>query len=97
MKINQIIELHYAELYQQFAKIKNKASANSRTDEDVIHDVMYVALRKFQNQEVEESEGLHYLMKSLAMAKKFQKNKKGHDLILLENIKVLDNEPLPDE
>lgn len=97
MTINHIIELHYDELYHQFARIKDKAIAQSRTDEDVIHDVMYVALKKYQNQDISEDEGLAYLKKALAMAKKFQKNKKSMDLILIENLKVFDNEPLPDD
>ena len=74
MTIGGIIEKNYDYL-QSFLKRRDVVVGQHITSEDVFQNVMVMALNKYKDKDVDESEGLAYLRKSLAMELKFQYKK----------------------
>lgn len=81
MTINDIIGKHYNKLYSICVN-DNKVISQGRTPEDILNDVCLTALRKYKHNEIEESEGLGYLKKTIYTEKHFQYQRKKNELVI---------------
>ena len=80
MTINEILTKYYNKLYNSVVK-HNKVIVG-RTPEDLLNDVCLTALRKFADEDIEESDGLSYLKKTLYTENHFQYNRIKNETIL---------------
>ena len=84
MKISEVIERNYKYL-QGFLKRRDIVLGRHQTSDDVFQNVMVMALNKYKERDVDESEGLSYLRKSLAMELKFQYKKIDNKELYIED------------
>lgn len=82
MKINEIIEKNYNNLLKYIEKNRDVAIANSKTGEDIFHDILYTAMNKFKDEDISEEDGLSYIKKTLFYEQLFQQNKKSKDKLI---------------
>lgn len=75
MTIGDVIERNYDALLKM-VKRKDIVISCHKTPMDVFQDVMVTAVQKYKDNDIEEAEGMAYLRKAVAMAMKFQYNKK---------------------
>jgi len=80
MNIRKVIELHYDELHEFCSS--DVVISQSRTEEDILQDVLITAMRKFKNKEIEEDDGMSYLKKTLWNEQHFQMARKKKDKII---------------
>jgi len=76
MKIGEVIERNYDALLKM-VKRRDIVISCHKTPMDVFQDVMVTAVQKYKENDIEEADGMAYLRKAVAMAMKFQYNKKG--------------------
>lgn len=67
-----------------------------KTDEDHLQDVCLMALKVWKDKDVEEEEGLNYLIKSLLMALKFKRKRIDTSTIYLSDMPEATQFPIPD-
>jgi hypothetical protein len=80
MEIKDIIEKYYNKLKQEVNG--ELVISQGRTTEDILQDVCLTAMRKFKNNQIEESEGLNYLKKTLFTEKHFSWNRKKNEILV---------------
>lgn len=95
MTISQVITKHYTQLK---AKCHNddRIISLSRTSQDVLHDVIMTALRKYRDQDIVEGDGLLYLEKTLWYELKFQRNRIDPKCMVVDDLGKYDR-PAMDE
>lgn len=84
MTIGEIIERHHQELLKMVKRRDVVISCN-KTPMDVFQDVMVTAIQKYKEDDINEAEGVAYLRKAVAMAMKFQYNKKDGKEVLIDD------------
>lgn len=85
MTISDIITKHYNTLHKEVNG--ELVISQGRTTEDILQDVCITALRKYQDQDITEEEGLTYLKKTLFTEMHFSWNrKKGEILVFTDNL-----------
>lgn len=85
MTIGDIISAHYDELHSKCET--DMVVSMSRTGEDILQDVCITAMRKYKDKDIEDSEGLTYLKKTLFTEQHFQKARlKGEIISYVDNI-----------
>lgn len=90
MEIKEIIEKYYNKLKQEVNG--ELVISQGRTTEDILQDVCLTAMRKFKNNQIEESEGLNYLKKTLFTEKHFSWNRKKNEiLVFTDNLPDIPN------
>lgn len=90
MTINDIINKHYNEFYA-LCKNKDIAVAFSKTSEDVLHDIIFRAMNKFKNKEIDYDFGYNYLRRNIINQLRFQNNKIKEDpLVYTDNLTAYD-------
>ena len=80
MEIKEIIGKYYNKLKQEVNG--ELVISQGRTTEDILQDVCLTAMRKFKNNQIEESEGLNYLKKTLFTEKHFSWNRKKNEILV---------------
>lgn len=80
MKIREIIEAHYKDFLYV---CKNKA-INGEDEFDVLDNCCITAIRKFDEKDIDEQEGLDYLWRIFGAARFFRKKKVDKHLIFTE-------------
>lgn len=92
MTIREIIDKYYNTLHNYCSS--DKVISLSLTEEDILHNVCITAMRKFKDNDIEESEGLSYLKLTLYNEQLMQTRRICKDkLVFVENI--CDYEKLP--
>lgn len=92
MTIKSIIETHYNYLHN-FCTV-DKVISLSKTEEDILHDVLITAMRKFKDKDITEAEGMSYLKLTLYNEQLMQTRRICKDkLVFVENISEYDNLP----
>ena len=85
MTIREIISNHYDELHSYCSA--DKVISLSKTEEDILQDVLVTAMRKFKDKDISENEGMDYLKLTLYNEQHFQMARKKKDkVIFVENI-----------
>lgn len=84
MTIGEIIKKNYNALISM-VKRKDTVISCHKTPEDVFQDVMVTAVQKYKENDIEEADGMAYLRKAVAMAMKFQYNKKNSLEVYLDD------------
>ena len=88
MTISNVITKYYYALHSYCNP--DMAIAQSRTGEDILHDVCITAIKKYKENEVTEEEALSYLKKTLYTEQLFQKARlKKEKVIYMEDITSL--------
>jgi DNA-directed RNA polymerase specialized sigma24 family protein len=91
MTINEIITNHYDELHAYCSS--DKVISLSKTEEDILQDVLVTAMKKFKDKEITEREGMDYLKLTLYNEQLFQKARLKKDkLTFVENIESYDKD-----
>ena len=85
MTINEAIEKWY-DHFIAFAKATDRVITNGYSTDDVIHDMLLMALRKWGEDDVDEQTLFDYLEKSCAMQLKFQNKKKNSKEVPFDSI-----------
>ena len=92
MTIKSIIETHYNYLHNFCTA--DKVISLSKTEEDILHDVLITAMRKFKDKDITEAEGMSYLKLTLYNEQLMQTRRICKDkLVFVENISEYDNLP----
>lgn len=92
MTIRTIIENHYSQLHNYCTS--DKVISLSKTEEDILHDVLITAMRKFKERDITEDEGMSYLKLTLYNEQLMQTRRICKDkLIFVENISEYDRLP----
>lgn len=81
MNIRDIIAKHYNNLYNTFVN-DNKVISQSYTPEDILNSVILTAIRKYDDKDIPEEEGLSYLKKTLYTEHKFKYARKKNEIII---------------
>ena len=85
MTIREIISNHYDELHSYCSA--DKVISLSKTEEDILQDVLVTAMRTFKDKDISEKEGMDYLKLTLYNEQHFQMARKKKDkVIFVENI-----------
>lgn len=80
MKIKQIIERHYNELYDRTKEYNNNSIFMEPGD--ILHNQLIRSINKFGETEISEDEGLAYIKRDLYFESKFIP-KREHDIIFI--------------
>lgn len=75
MGINEIINRRYSELYKML-RDADKTLYESITVEDLFHEVLLTAMKKYKDKDITEEEGFEYLKKTLLREILFSKKRK---------------------
>lgn len=87
MTIKEIIDKHYDELHSYCSA--DKVVSLSKTEEDILQDVLVTAMRKFKDKDISEKEGMDYLKLTLYNEQHFQMARKKKDkVIFVEDINL---------
>lgn len=89
MKINDIITKYFLELKSKCHN-DDRVISMGRTSEDVLQDVCLTAVRKYRNKDVNEQEGLTYLLKTLFYELKFQRNRVDPRMVFTDDLSKVD-------
>ena len=93
MTIRDIIDEHYDQLHNYCTT--DKVISLSKTEEDILHDVMITAMRKFKDMDITEADGMSYLKLTLYNEQLMQTRRICKDkLVFVEDIS--EYEYLPD-
>ena len=88
MVVSEIISKHYYELLVAIPD-KNRIISQDRDGQDLFHDCLITAMRKFKNQDVDEELALEYIKKTIGGECFFQKKR-------IKNEKIIYMESTPD-
>ena len=90
--IREVISKNYNTLHNYCTT--DKVISLSKTEEDILHDVLITAMRKFKDRDIEESEGMSYLKLTLYNEQLMQTRRICKDkLVFVEDIGVYENLP----
>lgn len=88
MRIQEVITKHWSQLS---GACQDRVICSSKTEADVVQDVMLTALNKYKNGDVDEAEALEYLKKTLQTEKYFSyKRIVNEKLVYFEDILLED-------
>ena len=93
MRIAEVIEKHYP-TFRKMCKRKHTVLNEHLTSEDILQNVMLMAVNKFKDKEISEDEGYDYIKRSLAMELFFNKKKVNDIETLIEDEVCPPKEPL---
>lgn len=96
MKIGEVIERHNGE-WRRLLKKKDNVYSNHMTQEDVYQDVMVTALKKYGDKDINEDDGVKYILKTLNMELFFFPKKMAMGArkeVLIEDMECPPPEPL---
>lgn len=89
MTIREIITNHYDELHSYCSA--DKVISLSKTEEDILQDVLVTAMRKFKDSDITEKEGMDYLKLTLYNEQHFQKSRIKKDILrFFDSIDIFD-------
>ena len=92
MTIREIIDSNYDYLHNFCSS--DKVISLSKTEEDILHDVLITAMRKFKDKDISEQEGMSYLKLTLYNEQLMQTRRICKDkLVFVENISEYDKLP----
>ena len=92
MTIKEIIDSNYDYLHNFCSS--DKVISLSKTEEDILHDVLITAIRKFKERDISEQEGMSYLKLTLYNEQLMQTRRICKDkLVFVENISEYDKLP----
>ena len=92
MTIREIIDSNYYYLHNFCSS--DKVISLSKTEEDILHDVLITAMRKFKDKDISEQEGMSYLKLTLYNEQLMQTRRICKDkLVFVENISEYDKLP----
>lgn len=92
MTIRDIIEGHYEQLHNYCTT--DKVISLSKTEEDILHDVLITAMRKFKDRDITEDDGMSYLKLTLYNEQLMQTRRICKDkLVFVEDISEYDRLP----
>ena len=99
MTIKDIITKHYDKLHSYCRA--DKTISLGKTEEDIMHDVLITAMRKFKDNQIDEIEGLRYIKKTMYSEQLFQKPRQKLDIMVmlgdLKESESIDLYNIPDE
>lgn len=97
MKIDDIIDKHYDEMYMTLGTDKDMQAYESRLKEDVFMDVSITLLNKYSDKTADyiEDEVVAYWHKTLLMEYLFVKHKKSNKVIYEGSLKMFAGIPDP--
>lgn len=88
MVVSEIISKHYVELFKAIPN-KDTIVSMDRDGQDLFHDCLITALRKFKDSNITEDEGLEYIKKTIGAEIFFNPKR-------LKNEKIIYMESTPD-
>lgn len=92
MTIREIIDSNYYYLHNFCSS--DKVISLSKTEEDILHDVLITAMRKFKDKDISEQDGMSYLKLTLYNEQLMQTRRICKDkLVFVENISEYDKLP----
>ena len=92
MTIREIIDSNYYYLHNFCSS--DKVISLSKTEEDILHDVLITAMRKFKDKDISEHDGMSYLKLTLYNEQLMQTRRICKDkLVFVENISEYDKLP----